>query len=317
MVQNIFVFRFSNTIWDSIWDRKSIRCVKISMKETAGVDGRGGYYDEFGVLRDIFQNHLMQVLTLIAMEQPVTMNANDVRDEKVKVLKAIEPITMRRSVVGQYGKSADGKLPGYLDDESVKKVNAQSRQITFAQTVVFVNNSRWNGVPFICKCGKALDAKNTEVRIQFKSDGLTLFGESAFNELVIRLQPNEAIWLKVNTKTPGFAGMNSSQAYELDLTYQNRFGDVKLPKAHTRLILDSLEGEQALFVREDELRESWTIFIVFDLIFFFFDCHILAMCCHCCPVFTYTRPVHTSGRCDLDVYVLVVLLFVGGAVASL
>ena len=165
---------------------------------------------------------------------------------------------MCRNAVGQYDKSVDGKLPGYLDNESVQKANDQSRQITFAQTVVFVNNSRWNGVPCICKCGKALHAKNTEVRIQFKADGLTLFGESTFTELAIRLQANEAIWLKVNTKTQGFAGVNSGQEYGSDLAYQNGLGDAKLPEARTRLILDCLEGDQALFVRDTRKLEICT-----------------------------------------------------------
>jgi len=260
MVQNIIVFRFANVIWDAIWNRKYIRCVKISMKESAALDGRGGYYDEYGVIRDVLQNHLLQVLTLIAMEQPCSLRAEDVRDEKVKVLKCIRPMDEKRTVVGQYAKSADGKKLGYRDDPSIKNsANPDSKQITFVQTVMFVDNHRWAHTPFICKCGKGLDARNTEVRIQFKNDGLCLFPDAAFNEIVMRLQPNEAIWCKVNTKTPGFARFDQAQAFELDITYKNRFGPLKLPAAYTRLILDALEGDQSLFVRGDELRESWRI----------------------------------------------------------
>merc|ERR1719464_199604 len=260
MVQNIIVFRFSNMIWDAIWNRKYIRCVKISMKESAALEGRGGYYDEYGVIRDVLQNHLFQVLTLIAMEQPCSLRAEDVRDEKVKVLKCIKPMDDKRTVVGQYAKSVDGKKLGYRDDPSIKNSeNPGSNQITFVQTVMFVDNHRWAHTPFICKCGKGLDARNTEVRIQFKNDGLCLFPDANFNEIVMRLQPNEAIWCKVNTKTPGFARFDQAQAFELDLTYKNRFGPLNLPAAYTRLILDALEGNQSLFVRGDELRESWRI----------------------------------------------------------
>jgi len=125
--------------------------------------------------------------------------------------------------------------------------------------VLFINNKRWAGVPFICKCGKGLDARNAEIRIQFKNDGLCLYPSAVFNELAIRLQPSEAIWLRLNTKKPGFARLNSTYSSDLDLTYQNRFGNLVLPGAYTRLILDCLEGDQSLFVRDDELREAWRI----------------------------------------------------------
>jgi len=260
MVQNLLVFRFSNTIWDTLWDRKSISCVKITMKEDAGIDGRGGYYDEVGVIRDVFQNHLLQVLCLLVMEQPVSLNAEDIRDEKLKILKAIEDLSLKNCVIGQYTASENGKLPGYRDDPSIEQSkNPKSRQCTFIQSVLFIKNGRWNGVPFICKTGKALDSRNTVVRIQFKNYGLCLFPDAAFNELVFRLQPNEAIWLKVNTKNPGFSRFDKATQYELDLTYKTRVGDIKLPEAYTRLILDCLRGDQSLFVRQDELREAWRI----------------------------------------------------------
>eukprot|EP00483_Globobulimina_turgida_P001528 UN01530 len=237
MVQNIIVFRFANVIWDAIWNRKYIRCVKISMKETAALDGRGGYYDEYGVIRDVLQNHLFQVLTLIAMEQPCSLKSEDVRDEKVKLLKCIKPMSDKLTVIGQYERSVGGKKLGYRDDPSIKNSdNPLSNQITYVQTILYVDNHRWAHVPFICKCGKGLDAKNSEVRIQFKNDGLCLFPDANFNEIVMRLQPNEAIWCKVDTKTPGFARFDTAQAFELDITYKNRFGPLELPKAYTPLI---------------------------------------------------------------------------------
>jgi len=178
----------------------------------------------------------------------------------VKVLKAIDSISLKNSTIGQYVASDNGKLPGYRDDPSIKNSkNPNSCQCTFIQSVLQVKNGRWNGVPFICKAGKALDSRNTEVRIQFKNDGLSLFPNAAFNELVFRLQPNEAIWLKVNTKNPGFARFDKATQYELDLTYKTRLGDIKLPEAYTRLILDCMKGDQSLFVRQDELREAWRI----------------------------------------------------------
>jgi len=260
LVQNIIVFRFSNVIWDAIWNRKYIRCVKISMKESAALEGRGGYYDEYGVIRDVLQNHLLQVLTLVAMEQPCSLRAEDVRDEKVKVLKCVKPMQEQRTVVAQYGASEDGTQVGYREDASIKQSsNPNSNQITFVQTVLFVDNGRWANVPFICKAGKALDSRNTEIRIQFKNDGLCLFPDANFNEIVMRLQPNEAIWCKVNNKAPGFARFDQAQSTELDITYKNRFGPLKLPEAYTRLILDALEGDQSLFVRSDELQQAWRI----------------------------------------------------------
>eukprot|EP01084_Bolivina_argentea_P059742 109140_1 len=253
MVQNIIVFRFANILWNSIWNRHHIKCIKISMKESTGLDGRGGYYDEYGVIRDVLQNHLFQVLTLITMEQPCTLNSEDIRNEKVKILKCIQPMKESNTIVGQY--------KSYRDDPSIKNSNnCNSNQITFVQTILYINNHRWNKVPFICKCGKGLDAKNTEIRIQFNNDELCLFPNANFNEIVMRLQPNEAIWCKVNTKTPGFARFDNVQMFELDFTYKNRsIIPKKLPSAYSRLILDTLRGDQSLFVRSDELRESWRI----------------------------------------------------------
>jgi glucose-6-phosphate 1-dehydrogenase len=160
--------------------------VQITFKEKIGTEGRGGYFDEFGIIRDIMQNHLFQILTLVAMERPCTLDAEDIRDEKVKVLRCIKPLTADKILLGQYGKSADGKEDGYLDDPTVPK---DSVTPTFAAAVFNIANERWDGVPFIVKCGKAMNEKKTEIRIQFEDVPGSIFPGLSRNELVIRVQP--------------------------------------------------------------------------------------------------------------------------------
>mmetsp|Transcript_43939 Transcript_43939/g.71725 ORF Transcript_43939/g.71725 Transcript_43939/m.71725 type:complete len:548 (-) Transcript_43939:343-1986(-) len=263
MVQNLLVMRFSNIMWESIWNRTTVQSVLITFKEPFGTQGRGGYFDGSGIIRDIMQNHLMQVLTLVAMEPPVLCTGeaspNLVRDEKVKVLRSIPPARLADTVVGQYAAAADGSEAGYLEDPTVP---AGSRTPTFAQTVLYVQNPRWEGVPFVLKAGKALNERKAEIRLQLRSAPAArfLFGGAACpeNELVIRLQPEQAMYLKTNVKTPGLRTLPTQS--ELDLSYSQRFPDTYNPDAYTRLILEALRGSQATFVREDELRESWKIF---------------------------------------------------------
>jgi glucose-6-phosphate 1-dehydrogenase len=260
MVQNLMVMRFANTVLQPIWNRNNIANVVVTFKEPFGTMGRGGYFDEFGIIRDIMQNHLLQVMCLAAMEKPATNSSEDIRNEKVKVLKSIRPIQLDDVVLGQYVGNplgtGDAKL-GYLDDETVPK---GSRTPTFAMAALCIRNERWDGVPFILKCGKALNERKAEVRIQFKDTPGNIFGERSArrNELVIRLQPNEAMYMKLMMKQPGmsFEPVES----ELDLTYTSRYGDITLPDAYERLILDTLSGTQAHFVRSDELAEAWRIF---------------------------------------------------------
>lgn len=259
MVQNLMVLRFGNRVFAPLWNRDNIACVRITFKEDIGTYGRGGYYDEFGVIRDIMQNHITQVLCLTAMERPCTKSADDIRDEKVKVLKCIEPLTLNDIILGQYVGNpeldGDGKY-GYLDDETVPK---GSKTPTFAVAAVKIKNERWDGVPFILKCGKGLDQKRGEIRIQFKDVAGDLFdGKSVRNELVIRVQPNEAVYCKMMTKKPGTA-IDPVQT-ELDLTYKARYEDVELPDAYVRLVWDVFYGSQLNFVRSDELAEAWRIF---------------------------------------------------------
>ncbi|KAJ0036239.1 hypothetical protein NQD34_004916 [Periophthalmus magnuspinnatus] len=259
MVQNLMVLRFGNRIFGPIWNRDSIACVVLTFKEPFGTQGRGGYFDDFGIIRDVMQNHLLQMLCLVAMEKPASTSSDDVRDEKVKVLKSIAPVTMSDVVLGQYVVDPEGegdtKL-GYLDDPTVPK---GSTQATFATAVLYVHNERWDGVPFILRCGKALNERKAEVRLQFTDVPGDIFDNQCHrNELVVRVQPNEAVYAKMMSKKPGV--YFHPEETELDLTYKSRYKDVKLPDAYERLILDVFCGSQMHFVRSDELREAWRIF---------------------------------------------------------
>ncbi|KPP66268.1 hypothetical protein Z043_115250 [Scleropages formosus] len=244
-------------------------------REPFGTQGRGGYFNDFGIIRDVMQNHLLQMLSLVAMEKPTSTSSDDVRDEKVKVLKCIAPVSMADVILGQYVGNptgeGDAKL-GYLDDPTVPK---GSHTPTFATAVLYVHNERWDGVPFILRCGKALNERKAEVRLQFTDVPGDIFeGQCQRNELVVRVQPNEAVYAKMMSKKPGM--FFNPEETELDLTYGSRYRDVKLPDAYERLILDVFCGSQMHFVRSvvlvclitlncnffvsDELREAWRIF---------------------------------------------------------
>jgi len=259
MIQNLMVLRFANRLFSSLWNRDNIHSVKITFKEDIGTYGRGGYYNEFGVIRDIMQNHITQVLCLTAMEKPATKDADDIRNEKLKVLKCIKPLTMDDIVLGQYigNEELEGdKKFAYTDDKTVPD---GSNTPTFACAVVNICNERWDGVPFILKCGKALDQKKGEIRVQFKEVPGDIFsGQTVRNELVIRVQPDEAVYCKMMTKKPGMF-IEPIQT-ELDLTYLARYKDVHMPDAYDRLLLDVFFGSQLNFVRSDELAEAWRIF---------------------------------------------------------
>ncbi|KAG2455779.1 glucose-6-phosphate 1-dehydrogenase [Polypterus senegalus] len=259
MVQNLMVLRFGNRIFGPIWNRESIACVVLTFKEPFGTEGRGGYFDEFGIIRDVMQNHLLQMLALVAMEKPASTSSDDVRDEKVKVLKCIKEVSAKYVVLGQYVGNPDGEgeaKKGYLDDPTVPK---DSHTATFATAVLYVQNERWDGVPFVLRCGKALNERKAEVRLQFSDVPGDIFDRHCKrNELVIRVQPNEAVYAKMMTKKPGM--FFNPEESELDLTYGSRYKDVKLPDAYERLILDVFCGSQMHFVRSDELREAWRIF---------------------------------------------------------
>ncbi|CAO4373975.1 unnamed protein product [Caenorhabditis nigoni] len=260
MVQNLMVMRFGNRILAPSWNRDHIASVMISFKEDFGTGGRAGYFDSAGIIRDVMQNHLMQILTLVAMEKPASLNAEDIRDEKVKVLKACKVVELKDVVVGQYVANPDFDHPeasqGYKDDKSVP---ADSTTPTYALAVLHINNERWEGVPFFLRCGKALNEKKAEVRIQFKEVSGDIYpsGELKRSELVMRVQPNEAVYMKLMTKKPGM-GFGVEET-ELDLTYNNRFKEVRLPDAYERLFLEVFMGSQINFVRTDELEYAWRI----------------------------------------------------------
>jgi len=260
MVQNLMVLRFGNRMFGPLWNRDNVASVVISFKEPFGTQGRGGYFDDFGIIRDVMQNHLLQVFSLLAMEKPVSTKSDDIRDEKVKVLKCVPEVKMEDVVLGQYVGDPDGEGDakiGYLEDPTVPKGSVTP---TYAMAAMYIKNERWDGVPFILRCGKALNERKAEVRIQFKDVPGDIFkpGEVKRNELVIRVQPHEAVYMKMMTKKPGmsFEPVES----ELDLSYSSRYKDMKMPDAYERLILDVFVGSQLHFVRSDELSEAWRIF---------------------------------------------------------
>jgi len=265
MVQNLLVMRFTNQFLEPIWNREHVNSVTITFKENFGTQGRGGYFDNFGIIRDVMQNHLLQVMSLVAMEPPVQASgqnySNYVRDQKVQVLNAIEPIKIDDVITGQYIMDPENpnSEPGYLEDPTVPD---NSVTPTYCTAVMYVNNPRWAGVPFIMKAGKALNERKSEVRIQFKTPAATKYmfpnTEVEPNEFVMRLQPDEAVYMKQNIKEPGLKTM--PVVSQMDLTYKESFPDELIPDAYTRLILDVLRGRQAAFVRDDELEAAWKIF---------------------------------------------------------
>ncbi|URE28542.1 glucose-6-phosphate 1-dehydrogenase [Musa troglodytarum] len=249
LVQNLLVLRFANRLFLPLWNRDNIDSIQIVFREDFGTEGRGGYFDEYGIIRDIIQNHLLQVLCLVAMEKPVSLYPEHIRDEKVKVLQSVIPIKFEEVVLGQY--------EGYKDDATVSD---NSNTPTFATIVLHIYNERWEGVPFILKAGKALNSRKAEIRIQFKDVPGDIFESKrqGRNEFVIRLQPSEAMYMKLTVKKPGLE-MSTIQS-ELDLSYGLRYQDANIPEAYERLILDTIRGDQQHFVRRDELRVAWEIF---------------------------------------------------------
>ncbi|XP_038990038.1 glucose-6-phosphate 1-dehydrogenase, chloroplastic-like [Phoenix dactylifera] len=263
LVENLSVLRFSNLVFEPLWSRKYIRNVQLIFSEDFGTEGRGGYFDNYGIIRDIMQNHLLQILALFAMETPVSLDAEDIRNEKVKVLRSMRTLKLDDVVVGQYkGHTKGGKsYPAYTDDQTVPK---GSLTPTFAAAAVFIDNARWDDVPFLMKAGKALNTRRAEIRVQFRHVPGNLykrnFGtdlDKATNELVIRVQPDEAIYLKINNKIPGLS-MRLDRS-NLNLLYAARYLR-EIPDAYERLLLDAIEGERRLFIRSDELDAAWALF---------------------------------------------------------
>uniref|UniRef100_A0A3Q7HD15 Glucose-6-phosphate 1-dehydrogenase n=1 Tax=Solanum lycopersicum TaxID=4081 RepID=A0A3Q7HD15_SOLLC len=263
LVENLSVLRFSNLVFEPLWSRNYIRNVQFIFSEDFGTEGRGGYFDHYGIIRDIMQNHLLQILALFAMETPVSLDAEDIRNEKVKVLRSMRPLQLEDIVLGQYkGHSKGAKsYPAYTDDPTVPNGSITP---TFSAAALFIDNARWDGVPFLMKAGKALHTKRAEIRVQFRHVPGNLykrnFGadmDKATNELVLRLQPDEAIYLKINNKVPGL-GMRLDRS-DLNLLYKAKYRG-EIPDAYERLLLDAIEGERRLFIRSDELDAAWALF---------------------------------------------------------
>ena len=258
IVQNLMVLRFANLIFEPVWSREYIESVSITWKEPIGVEQRGGYFDGFGIIRDVMQNHLLQILSLLAMDRPQRFDAQAVRDEKVRLLKRVRPLTLDRLVVGQYGAAVSGSHVAYTAEPMVPP---NSLTPTLAAAVLEIDSDRWKGVPFFLEAGKAMDRKVNEVRIRFRKVPVNIFGTTfgnlAANELVIRIQPDEAIDLRIMNKVPGLT--MALQQTALDLRYQAAF-TAQIPDAYERLLLDVVEGDRSLFIRADELAAAWDIF---------------------------------------------------------
>ncbi len=262
-VQNLLMFRFSNAIFERLWHREAIEQVQITVSEQHGVGGRAGYYEEAGALRDMVQNHLLQVLALVAMEPPVSLGAEAIRDEKVKLLNALrvwQPEQVPHQVVrGQYlaGEVGGQPRPAY---RSEPKVAPASNVETYVALRVLIDNWRWSGVPFYLRTGKNLPLSASEVRIQFRPTPHVLFAAQCgprldANSLTLRLQPHEGISLRFNGKVPGTS--MQIRPVRMHFSYDAEFG-AYTPEAYERLLLEAMTGDATLFIRRDELESAWT-----------------------------------------------------------
>jgi len=261
-VQNIMVMRFGNGIFEPVWNNRYVDHVQITMAETLGVGTRGGYYETAGAVRDMMQNHMLQLLSLVAMEPPVDLDANSIHEEKVKVLKSIAPIAGQRvateTVRGQYEKGiVEGvEVPGYRQETGV---DPESTTETFAALRVYLESWRWAGVPFLLRTGKRLSRRTTEITLHFKRPPLLLFAErkpgaTPPNELTFRIQPQEGITIGFNSKIPG--PTTEMRTVNMDFSYGSAFGE-ELPEAYERLLLDAMLGDSTLYMRKDEVDSAW------------------------------------------------------------
>ncbi|MDD5459281.1 MAG: glucose-6-phosphate dehydrogenase [Phycisphaerae bacterium] len=262
-VQNILIFRFANSIFEPVWNRNYIDHVQITIAEELGVESRGGYYDKSGALRDMFQNHMLQILALVAMEPPTSFASEHIRDEKAKLLRAIRPFDLDnlddQLVRGQYaaGQVQGKKVKGYIEEEKVSK---NSKTETYVAAKLFIDNWRWANVPFYMRTGKRLRGKDTEVAVTFRQIPHSMFKVSGLemsgNVLVMQIQPEEGISLSFQAKRPG-AKMCISTLW-MDFKYKNVF-QAEMPEAYQRLLLDCMTGDQTLFNRQDSVELAWQL----------------------------------------------------------
>jgi glucose-6-phosphate 1-dehydrogenase len=258
-VQNLLVFRLANAIFEPLWNQKYVDHVQLTVAESIGVAGRGKYYEEAGTTRDMVQNHMFQLLCLTAMEAPVALAADSIRDEKVKVLQALRPMSpeevARSTVRGQYAEGVVGgeRVRGYRQEAGVAP---DSRTETYVALRMFVDNWRWGGVPFYLRAGKRLPKRVTEIALQFREVPHRLFaGSHVPNTLALRIQPDEGIHLRFASKVPG--PRMRVQPVSMDFRYGTSFGQ-EPPEAYERLILDAIHGDSTLFIRRDEVEAAWT-----------------------------------------------------------
>jgi len=259
-VQNILAFRFANSMFERVWNRDAIDHVQITMAESIGVEGRGGFYEEVGALRDVVQNHVLQMLALVAMEPPVSMAPNAIRDEKAKVLHATRPLGANRTVRGQYtaGDVAGQLVPGYREEPGV---DPNSLTETFFAAEVEVDTWRWAGVPFYLRAGKRLPRRSTQVAVVFREAPLSFFDEAGVeemrpNRLIIRIQPDEGIEFGFMAKQPGPEVY--LQRVGMDFSYKTSFM-TEPAEAYERLLYDAMQGDHTLFLRDDSVLRSWAL----------------------------------------------------------
>ncbi|MGQ7817902.1 glucose-6-phosphate dehydrogenase [Metapseudomonas furukawaii] len=263
-VQNLIALRFANSLFETQWNQHHISHVEITVAEQVGIEGRWGYFDQAGQLRDMIQNHLLQLLCLIAMDPPSDLSADSIRDEKVKVLKALAPIAPeqlgQQVVRGQYvaGNILGKQVPGYLEEDNA---NAESDTETFVALRAEIRNWRWSGVPFYLRTGKRMPQKLSQIVIHFKEPPHYIFAPEQrpliSNRLVIRLQPDEGISLQVMTKEQGLDKGMQLRSDPLQLSFSNTYRSARIPDAYERLLLEVMKGNQNLFVRKDEIEYAW------------------------------------------------------------